>query len=193
MQSSTVKLGLGLSQHPCACLASRQAELRQDAHMHAKKQTSTVAIKGLSWQAAYHSESRLSSAGRVEGGKALPAACALDACSVGLVAQGAAQLEARLQCRMPLTSKHQHDLLATVTAITDRQCRLPPFGSLFTGVQLFFDVAHSQRDAKVGTTNTVYTQSFNAERRPLVRTQQEDHTVDLTISHPVLACASTIL
>ena len=61
----------------------------------------------------HHSEPLLGSAGGVKGGKALPAAGALDACAVHLAAQRAAQLKARLHRQCPTqslfrTASHTH-------------------------------------------------------------------------------------
>ena len=71
-------------------------------------------------RAAHHSESCLGSAGRVEGGKALPASCALDACAIRLAAERAAQLEARLhQCTQSL----QHDWPPTAAPFTYGELR----------------------------------------------------------------------
>ena len=112
--------------------------------MQSANQTESTTL--LSKQESYHPKSRLGSAGRVEGCKALPAACALNACTIGLVAQGAAQLEARLQHRMPLTlllCKRDSGI-----ALTSGHCRWSLFQRLLEGVWLSICDAHPPTGAR---------------------------------------------
>ena len=100
------KLELGGSSRLSKEVKCRQVKVARHGALHVRRVHNQYAeVYICRWkQGTYHSKYCLSSACWVEGGKALPTACALDARAVGLVAQGAAQLEARLRCRMQLTA-----------------------------------------------------------------------------------------